>query len=72
MLWYYKDNDDIILQIEEINRPVYEPLEIYYERKKKEQEERDKKDYTKKLINNLSKMQEKKMNILKSRQILKK
>ena len=70
MLWYYKDNDDIILQIEEINRPVYEPLEIYYERKKKEQEERDKKDYTKKLINNLSKMQEKKMNILKSRQIL--
>ena len=35
MLWNYKDNDDIICQIEELNRPIYEPMEIYYEKKKK-------------------------------------
>ena len=38
MLWNYKDNDDIICQIEELNRPIYEPMEIYYEKKRKEQE----------------------------------
>ena len=70
MLWNYKDNDDIICQIEELNRPIYEPMEIYYEKKRKEQEEKDKRDYTKKLINNLNKMQEKKVNMIQSRQVL--
>ena len=51
MLWFYSDSDDIMCQIEEINRPIYEPLEEYNERKRKEQEERNKKDYTKKVIN---------------------
>lgn len=39
-------------------------MEIYYEKKRKEQEEKDKRDYTKKLINNLNKMQEKKVNMI--------
>ena len=70
MLWYYSDNDDIMCQIEELNRPIYEPMNVYYERKRIEQEERDKKDFTKKLINNLNKMQEKKENMIRSRQVL--
>ena len=70
MLWFYSDSDDIMCQIEEINRPIYEPLEEYNERRRKEQEERDKKDYTKKVINSLSKMREEKLNILFSREKL--
>ena len=70
MLWYYNDNDDIMCQIEELNRPIYEPVAQYYEKLRKEQEERDKRDYTKQLINNLNNMQEKKMNILYSRKAL--
>ena len=70
MLWYYDDNDDIMLQIEELNRPIYQPMKEVYERQRKEQEEKDNKDYTKKLINDLSQIQEKKMNMLHSRQIL--
>ena len=70
MLWYYNDNDDIMCQIEEINRPIYEPLEEYYEKKKKEQEEKDKKNYTKKLINNLNQMQIDKRNTISNRQLV--
>ena len=70
MLWYYNDNDDIMCQIEEINRPIYEPLEEYYEKRKKEQEEKDKKNYTKKLINNLNQMQIDKKNTISNRQLI--
>lgn len=70
LLWIYDEHDDVIMQIEEIYKPVYEPLEKYYERRKKEEEEKDKKDFTKKLINNLSKMQEKRMNIILSRKMI--
>ena len=70
LLWFYNDNDDIICQMEESNRPIYEPMEEYYERKRKEQEERDNNDFTKKLIKNLNKMRKNKMNVIKSREIL--
>ena len=70
ILWYYSDNDDIICQIEELNRPIYEPMENIYERKRKKQEEKDKKDYTKKVIINLGKIYEKKINLLQRKQIL--
>ena len=70
ILWNYDDHDDVMMQIEEMYRPVYEPLDQYYEKKKKEQDEKDKKDFTKKLKNNLSKIQEKRMNIILSRKII--
>jgi hypothetical protein len=70
ILWNYRDSDDIICQTEELNKPKYEPLEVYYERKRKEQEEIDKKNYTKKVIDSLNKMQEDNSNILRSREIL--
>ena len=68
MMWYYKDNDDIMMQIEELNRPIYEPMQSYYERKRLEQEERDKHDYTKKLMISLKNLRDKRMNILLNRQ----
>ena len=70
LLWFYDEHDDVIMQIEEMNKPVYEPLEVYYERRKKEEEEKDKKDFTKRLKKSLSKIQEKRMNILLSRKVI--
>ena len=58
LMWYYDDNDDIMMQIEELNRPIYEPMAVYLERKRLEQEERDKHDYTKKLMISLQKLKE--------------
>ena len=70
MLWNYDDTDDIILQIEELNRPIYEPMDEVYERQRKEQEEKDSKNFTKKLIRNLSIIQEKKINMLNNKKLL--
>ena len=70
MMWYYNDNDDIMMQIEELNRPIYEPMESYLERKRLEQEERDKHDYSKKLMISLKDMREKRMNVLLNREAL--
>ena len=71
LMWYYDDNDDIMMQIEELNRPIYEPMAVYLERKRLEQEERDKHDYTKKLMISLQKLKEKRMNIILNREALK-
>ena len=70
MMWYYSDNDDLMMQIEELNRPIYEPMNEYYERIRLEQEERDKYDYTKKLMISLKNLRDKRMNILLSKQVL--
>ena len=61
MMWFYEDNDDIMMQIEEINRPIYEPMKVFLERKKLAKIEKDKHDYTKRLILNLSRLREKKL-----------
>ena len=68
MMWYYNDNDDIMMQIEELNRPIYEPIKVQLEKKRKEQEEKDKHDYTKKLMINLKHLRDKKMNDLLNKQ----
>ena len=70
LLWYYEDNDDIICQIEEMNRPIYEPMADYNERKRLEQIEKDKRDFTKKLKNNLNKIQENNKKNISGRQIV--
>ena len=68
MMWYYTDNDDIMMQIEELNRPIYEPIRIQQERKRIEQEEKDKHDYSKNLANNLKNLRDKKINMLLNKQ----
>ena len=70
MMWYYSDNDDIMMQIEELNRPIYEPIEIVLERERLIQEEKDKHDYHKRVMINLSKLREKRVNTLLNQQQL--
>ena len=55
MLWYYSDHDDIMMQIEEMNRPIYEPMSKYLERNKIKQKEKEEKApiyYTTNTVNN--------------------
>ena len=70
MMWYYNDHDDIMMEIEEINRPVYEPMEKYLERKKLLKKEKDEKNYTKRVIVYLNKLTQKKLDISMKRQEL--
>ena len=73
MLWFYDDHDDIIMEAEEINRPIYEPMKKYLERKKIEQKEKDDKSYTKKEINYLNKLTQKKWeNMVKRNELIEK
>ena len=70
MMWYYSDNDDIMMQIEELNRPIYEPMKIVLERERLIQEEKDRHDYHKKLMISLTKLREKRINTLLNKQQL--
>ena len=70
MMWYYSDHDDIMMEIEEINRPVYEPMEKYLERKKLLKKEKDEKNYTKRVIVYLNKLTQKKLDIIMKKQEL--
>ena len=56
MLWFYEDHDDILMSSEEINRPIYEPMKKYLERKRLEQKEKDDKSFTKRLYGKCSKL----------------
>ena len=60
MLWYYNDHDDIMMQMEELNRPIYEPIQKFLERKLMAKKERDDRSYTKKVIIYLNKLSQKK------------
>ena len=59
LLWHYDDHDDIMMQMEEINRPVYEPMEKFLERKKIAKKQREEKSYTRKVINYLNNLSRK-------------
>ena len=66
LLWYYDESDEIICRIEELNRPLYEPLDKNSETKKKEQEEKDKIDnskQSKQLKSNLNTLKNNKNNM---------
>lgn len=63
MLWIYDDHDDILLKLEEDNRIIYEPVEKMLEKQKKEQEEKDRKNFTKKAQTLLEKINSKKKNL---------
>ena len=60
MMWFYDDHDDIMMEIEEINRPIYEPIHKVLERKRIAKKERDDRSYTKKAIIYLNKLSQKK------------
>ena len=70
MLWYYSDHDDIMMQIEEMNRPIYEPMSKYLERNKIKQKEKEEKSYTKRVIIYLNKLTRQKLDMAKQRQLI--
>ena len=63
MLWNYPDHDEIILQMEEENRPIYEPVKVIMKKMKKEYEEKERKDFQKKTQNYINQIQEKRNSI---------
>ena len=72
MLWHYSDHDDIMMTIEEINRPIYEPMKKYLERKNLIRKEKDAKNFTKRVIIYLNKLTQKKHNTaMKEQQLYK-
>ena len=68
MLWNYPDHDEIILQMEEENRPIYEPVKVIMKKMKKEFEEKERKDFQKKTQNYINQIQEKRNSINESKE----
>ncbi len=68
MLWNYPDHDDVVLQIEEENRPVYEPAKIAMRKMIKENEEKERKDFKKKTQNYIDQIQEKRFSNVESKE----
>ena len=58
MLWNYPDHDEVVLQMEEENRPKYEPSQIFMKRKIKENEEKERRDFKGKAQNYINQIQE--------------
>ena len=63
LLWNYDDHDEILLNLEEINRPIYEPIEIFEKKEAEKKEKEDNKNYivkTQKLLNEMVEKRKKK------------
>ena len=73
MLWYYSDHDDIMMTIEEINRPIYEPMKKYLDRTQLVLKEKNEKNFTRKVIIYLHKLSQRKYNLaVKNQELLEK
>ena len=62
LLSFNPDRDDILLNLEEEFRPIYEPAEKAMDKKKKEEKEIEKKDYGKQIQNYFQDLRTKKKN----------
>ena len=75
LLWFYPEHDDILLNLEEEFRPIYESADIVMDKKKKQVIEQDKKDFDKQIQNYFQEVKNKRMNKIennKSRETQKK
>ena len=70
LLWHYDDHDELMMQMEEINRPIYEPIEKVLERKRLEKKEKESKNYTIRAINYLNNLSRKRWEIAKKQESL--
>ena len=68
MLWNFPDHDDILFQMEEENRPMYEPVQIIMKKKRKENDEKERKDFQKKTQNYINQIQERRNSNLESKE----
>ena len=62
LLWFYPEHDDILLNLEEEFRPIYETADIFMNKKKKEVIEQEKKDYGKQIQNYFEEVKNKRIN----------
>jgi hypothetical protein len=69
MLWNYPDHDDVVFQIEEENRPIYESAKITMKKILKENEEKERKDFKKKTQNYIDQIQEKRSSVVESKEL---
>ena len=75
LLWFYPEHDDILLNLEEEFRPIYESAEVVMDKKKKQVIEQDKKDFGKQIQNYFEEVKNKRIVKLennKSKETLKK
>ena len=62
ILWKYPEHDDILLNLEEEFRPIYEPAEVEMIKKKREVIEHDKRDYEKQIQNYIVEVKNQRIN----------
>ena len=62
LLWFYPEHDDILLNLEEEFRPIYDSAELAMDKKKKAVIEQDKKDYGKQIQNYFEEVKNKRIN----------
>ena len=62
LLWFYPEHDDILLNLEEEFRPIYDSAELAMDKKNKAVIEQDKKDYGKQIQNYFEEVKNKRIN----------
>jgi len=70
MLWNYNDHDEIMMQMEEENRPIYEPQDIAMQRMQKELEMKEKRNFRRKTQMFLNEIQVRRNSVMESKEII--
>ena len=68
MLWNYTDHDEVMMQMEEENRPIYEPHDVILKRQQKELENKEKKNFRRKTQILLNEIQTKRSSIIENKE----
>ena len=69
MLWNYNDHDEVMMQMEEENRPAYEPVQIIMQRMQREYEIKEKKNFRRRSQMFLNEIQNKRTSMVESQEI---
>ena len=70
MLWNYNDHDEVMMQMEEENRPVYESQSIVLKRMEKENEIKERKNFRRRSQMFLNEIQNKRSSMVESQEII--
>ena len=70
MLWNYNDHDEVMMQMEEENRPIYEPVEITNAKMQKEYEIKERKNFRRRSQMFLNEIQNKRSSLVESQEII--
>ena len=70
MLWNYTDHDEVMMQMEEENRPIYESQQIYLQRMQKENELKEKKNFRRRSQMFLNEIQNRRSSMIMSKEII--